>query len=61
MQKHTNITVKQIKTTECELIFFHFDLSWLLMMRGGVRTVSSFSRAASSSVCGPCRTSSYFT
>ena len=43
------------------MTFFHFDLSWLLMMRGGVRTVSSFSRAASSSVCGPCRTSSYFT
>ncbi len=30
-------------------------------MLGDVLTVSSFSRAASSSVCGPCQTSSYFT
>lgn len=40
---------------------FHINFSLLLMMHGAVHTVSSFSKAASNSACGPCQTSSYFT
>lgn len=44
------------------LVISAIDGSSLLQtMPGAVRTVSSFSRAASSWVCGPCRTSSYCT
>lgn len=44
------------------LVIFAIDDSSLLRMTpGAVRTVSSFSRAASSSVCGHCQTSSYCT
>lgn len=43
------------------VIFAIAGSSSLRMTPGAVRTVSSFSKAASSSVCGPCRTSSYCT